>query len=63
MPDSEVSVSLTEHEKRQIRLEAARRDTSMSQLGRGILRDWLDDHADAVEHKAQDGEPPESVDA
>lgn len=45
MPDESVHVSLTKEEKREIRAEAGKRDLSMSEFGREVLTDWLDEHA------------------
>jgi hypothetical protein len=46
MAGSKVLVRLTEDEKRRFRVAAARRDTSMSNLGSQLLREWLDEHAE-----------------
>jgi hypothetical protein len=46
MADEKIGVRLTEDEKRRFRMEAARRDTSMSELGQELLSDWLDENAE-----------------
>jgi len=45
MPDEVITVGLTKDEKRRIRAEAGRRDKSMSEFGRDVITDWLDDKA------------------
>jgi hypothetical protein len=44
--EAQVHVSLTEEEKRQIRTEAGKRDLSMSELGRDVLTDWLNERSE-----------------
>lgn len=46
MTDERIAVKLTEREKRRFRMEAARRDLSMSELGADLLTEWLDEHAE-----------------
>jgi hypothetical protein len=45
MPDEVITVGLTKDEKRRIRAAAGRRDMSMSEFGRDVITDWLDDNA------------------
>lgn len=45
MHDETIKVAVTPAEKRRFRIEAARRDISMSQLGREMLSEWLDENA------------------
>jgi len=49
MAGAQINVMMTEEEKRQFRIEAAKRDVSMSDLGSQLLNDWLDEHADNSE--------------
>jgi len=46
MHDEAVHVSLTSEEKRQLRSIAGERDQSMSEFGREILTEWLDEHVE-----------------
>jgi len=46
MPDEAVHVSLTPQEKRQFRAAAGERDLSMSEFGRKVLTDWLDENVE-----------------
>jgi len=45
MADKIITVGLTPREKRQIRAEAGRRDKSMSELGREVLIEWLEEQS------------------
>jgi len=49
MAGTQVNIKLTEEEKRRFRVEAAKRDISMSDLGSKLLNEWLDEHADNSE--------------
>lgn len=46
MPDESVHISMTKEEKRRIRSEAGKRDLSMSEFGRGLLTEWLDEQTE-----------------
>ena len=50
MGDEAIHVSLSKDEKQEIRVEAARRDMSMSEFGREILSDWLDENTAKAEN-------------
>ena len=41
-----VAVNLNPETKRKIRIEAAKRDMSMSDLSREVLRDWVEEQED-----------------
>lgn len=45
MSDKRINIAMTEDEKRRFRMEAARRETSMSELGRKLLSEWLEENA------------------
>lgn len=44
MADEAVHISLTEEEKRRFRMEAGRQDLSMSEFGRQVLTEWIDEN-------------------
>lgn len=46
MPDKSVHVSLTSEEKRRIRAAAGQRDLSMSEFGRDVLVEWLEENVE-----------------
>lgn len=51
MADELISVSLTPEEKRSIRKEAGSRDMSMSEFGRHVLTEWLEENVgEPIEH-------------
>lgn len=49
MTDEAIHISLTDDEKSRIRAAAGQRDQSMSEFGRDILTDWLDDETASIE--------------
>lgn len=51
MRDETVHVSVSEEEKRRIRAMAGERDLSMSEFGREVLTEWLEERDDT--HSAE----------
>lgn len=47
MRDETVHVSVSEEEKRKIRAMAGERDLSMSEFGRRVLTEWLEERESA----------------
>lgn len=43
---SRLGVRLDSETKRQIRIEAAKRDLSMSELSREVIEDWVEEQTD-----------------
>lgn len=56
-----IATSLTESEKRDFRVEAAKRDMDMSELLRELVYDFLEEEGHETSREATEGNPSEAA--